>query len=211
MAGEDLVEQLGRVVEREPGVLHKPLLFLLEKPCEAVVFLIVRIASGLDAVQQVVVEIARAGLPELLVENLVAVLQRVEEGAVQFCSEREAVAGMAVDERLLGHTLAGEAVVHPRCVEIGEALFEEQVDHLLHLLHVHAGGAVGVELGQTHESEAEFFHDGCFLPAARRECLLRAEAFIISHSSYNKNGRVSIVFSALIRAFFRCIRRGDIV
>ena len=155
---EDLVQQLGGAVEGEAGVLHQSLGLLVQQPAEAVELLVFGIAAGFDAVEQVVVEVARPGLLQLVVEDPVPVLQGIEKAAVQLRGQREAVPGVAVHQRRLCDPLAGEAVVHDGGVEVGEALFDEPVDHLLDLLDVHGGVVVRVGQRHAHQAESKLFH-----------------------------------------------------
>ena len=114
-----------------------------------------RVAALLDAVKQVVVEVASAGLLELLVKDLVAILKAIEEAVMELGGQRKALARIAIDEGLLGNALACKAVVHPGGIKVGEALGHKQVDHLLDLLNVDRRTVGGVGLRQTHEAKAE--------------------------------------------------------
>ena len=134
--GQDLIQQLGRVVEGKAGVLHKAFGLLLEKPVEAVVFLVLQIVGGLDAVDEIIVKIACAGLLELFVEDPVAVLEGMEEAAVQLGGQRKAVPGIAVHNGFLRGALAGKAVIHDSRIEIGKAPFDKDIDHFLELIHI---------------------------------------------------------------------------
>ena len=67
-------------------MLYQSLGFLVQQPAEAVELLILGIVARLHAVDQVVIEIADAGLLQLLIENSVTILKAVEESAVELCS-----------------------------------------------------------------------------------------------------------------------------
>ena len=155
---QDLVQQLRRVVEGKARVLDEPLRLLVQQPVEAVKLLVLGVTARLDAVQEVVVEVARAGLLELLVEDAVAILEGVEEGAVELGRQGEALARVAVDNGGFGGLLTLEAVIHDGGVKVGEASADEEVHHLLELFDIDARVVVGVEKGQAHQAEAEFFH-----------------------------------------------------
>ena len=66
---------------------------------------------GNHGVDQVIVKISRAGLLQLLIEDLVPVFLCFKEGVVQFCGEGEAVPGIAINQRFFCRALAGEPVV----------------------------------------------------------------------------------------------------
>ena len=68
-------------------MLYQPLRFFVQQPVEAVQPVVLRPASRFDAVDQVIVKISRASLLQLLIEDLVPVFLRFEEGVMQFCSE----------------------------------------------------------------------------------------------------------------------------
>ena len=139
-------------------MLHQALGLLLQQPAEAVELLILGQAPGLDAVEQVVVEVPRPGLFQLFGEYPLHVLPGVEEAAVQLCGQREAVAGIALHQRLARHPLAGKAVVHDGRVEVGEAPLHEQVHHPLHLLNIHLRRVRRVQLRHAHQAKAKLFH-----------------------------------------------------
>ena len=113
-------------------------------------------ALRVDIVQPVVVEITGAGSAKLLLKEPFAVFLLLEHIGGELGGEGKAVARMTGDQRLLRRFLTLAAAVHPGSVKVGEALFQEAVYHLLHLLHVDAAVVVGVQQRQPHQAEAEF-------------------------------------------------------
>ena len=140
-------------------MLHEPGFLLAEQPFEAAVFFKLDDVACIDAVQQVVVEVSCAGLFELFGEDAVAIGGGVEEREMQLGGQREALARMALDQDYLHRALAGEPVVHPCGVEVGEAPLQEQVDHLLELLDVYRRLIGWIDDRQTHETKPEFLHN----------------------------------------------------
>ena len=85
-------------MERKACMPDQSLLFLFQQPVEAVILLIFRPAACFNAMDQVIVEISRAGLFQLLIEDPVPVLQGVEKSVVQLGCQGKAIPGMAVYE-----------------------------------------------------------------------------------------------------------------
>ena len=142
--GEDFIQQIGGVVEGEAGAADEALgLFLCQelKAVEALKFLIV---GPVNAVEEVVVEIACAGLFQLLGEHLVPARLVVKEAGVQLIGQGEALPGVALHQGGFGGVFTLEAAVHPGSVKIGEAPLKKGVYHLLDLLQVDVGGIVPV-------------------------------------------------------------------
>ena len=98
MLCQDLIQKLRRIVEGKARMLYQTLRLLVQQPVEAVKLLVLGVAARLNAVQEVVVKIPGAGLLELLVKDAVPILEGVEERTVEFCSQREAVARVAVND-----------------------------------------------------------------------------------------------------------------
>ena len=155
---QDPVQQLRRVVEGKAYMPHQALTPLLQKPVEAVILFIDRVAVGLDAMQQIIVEILRAGQLQLLLKDAVAVLKGVDKVAVELGGQRETIPGPAVHQRGLDRPLGLKAVIRDGRVEIGEASFQEKVHHSLELFQIDALFIVGVQQGKPHQAEAKIFH-----------------------------------------------------
>ena len=80
--GQHAVQHVGMVMERETHVLDEPLALFFGQPGKTVEFLVNFVVLDPDVVQQVVVKVAGAGLLQLGVEDLVAVLFAVQETRV---------------------------------------------------------------------------------------------------------------------------------
>ena len=68
------------------------------------------------------------------------------------------MASVTLDERLAHDALAVEIVVHVGRVEVGEAPFEEGVDHAFDLGDVHGLEVAGLCERQPHTAESQFAH-----------------------------------------------------
>ena len=150
MLCKNLVQQLRRGVEGDTRRYHQTLLLLIFQPAKTIELFILRQAAGLYTVEHIIVEIFHAGLAELLVKDGVSVLQAVEEAVMQLAGQGEFVPGIAAGEHLLHRGLALETAVHPGGVKVSKALFNEQVYHLLDLLHVDSARIGRVGGGQAH-------------------------------------------------------------
>ena len=141
--------------------------------------------------EQVVVEIARAGALEggvelLLGAGLIVALHR----GIELGAEGEAVARIAVDERLAGDLLGLAVVVDVGRVEIGAARLDEAVDHLTDGLHV---DAAVLALGEAHQAEAQLENvlaKICLHERALRSCphRVRSVIFIIYDRAGDRQG-----------------------
>ena len=158
MRREDLVEQLRAVVERESDVADTPLGFHAGGEGEAVEALDGAVVRGVEIVQQVVVEVVDAAFRELFGEDPLLIPFGFEEHRRELGGQCEAAAGMTLDERLAHDALAVEIVVHVGRVEVGEAPFEEGVDHAFDLGDVHGLEVAGLCERQPHTAESQFAH-----------------------------------------------------
>ena len=155
---EDLVEQLRAVVERESDVADTPLGFHAGGEGEAVEALDGAVVRGVEVVQQVVVEVVDAAFRELFGEDPLLIPFGFEEHRRELGGQCEAAAGMTLDERLAHDALAVEIMVHVGRVEVGEAPFEEGVDHAFDLGDVHGLEVAGLCERQPHTAESQFAH-----------------------------------------------------
>ena len=145
-------------MEGESGVLDKAVRLFLKHPVEAVILLVFFIHAFLYAMQQIIVEEGDAGLFELAFKHLVAILEGIEEAGMQLSCQREALTRITVNQGFLGHGFAGKSIVHQCGIEIGESLFDKQIDHFLDLFDINGRSFVRVCLGQAHQTETKFFH-----------------------------------------------------
>lgn len=125
---------------------------------EAVEALDGAVVRGVEIVQQVVVEVVDAAFRELFGEDPLLIPFGFEEHRRELGGQCEAVAGMTLDERLAHDALAVEIVVHVGRVEVGEAPFEEGVDHAFDLGDVHGLEVAGLCERQPHTAESQFAH-----------------------------------------------------
>lgn len=157
---EDLVEQLRAVVERESETADAPFGLHAGGEGEAAEPFGGAVVRGVEVVQQVVVEVVDAAFRELFVENPLLILLGLEEHRGELRGQREAVAGMPLDERFAHDALRAEVVIHVGRVEIGEAPFEEGVDHPFDLGNVHCREIAGFGQRQPHAAESQFARHG---------------------------------------------------
>lgn len=156
MCRENLVEQVGPVVEREAQAPNAPLGLQAPRKGEAVKAPHVLVMRDVEVVQQVVVEIVHAALFELLGEDALLIALLFEEHRRELRGQREARAVVTPHERLAHHRFALEVVVHVGRVEVGEAPFEKEVHHALDLRRVHRREVVLAQQRKTHAAESEF-------------------------------------------------------
>ena len=156
--GEDLVEQLGAVVIGEAEVLDKSLFLLLLYEIEAAVLVCTEKRVGVYVVQQIVIEIACAGLFKLLVEKTLGIALCLYADKRKLVGKQEGFTGMTLYQSLANYDLAGVFVIHICGVEIGETVLKEGVYHLAENLVIYRGGVVFVHKRQTHTAKSEFFH-----------------------------------------------------
>ena len=144
-----------------------PRLLFRNKVPKAVI-LVDRSIGPLQRVQQVEVEIPRAGALKACKELLLRRgFVRVSHESVQFRGQRIALPGIPVRHRGLERRLAQPSVVNIGRVKIGSAGRQEKVCHLTNLRNVDAAVRI---LGKAHQPEAEpervqgtnLFH--CFVP-----------------------------------------------
>ena len=107
-----------------------------------------------QVVQEVEVEIPRARARKGGGQHALGLLRGLGAGpGGQLCRQLVGLPGVAVHQRGLDGHFALAAEVAVRRVKVGEALGEEEVDHLLGLLDVD----VLADHGQAHQAEAELF------------------------------------------------------
>ena len=153
---EYLVEQLRAVVERKSEMSDAAFGLHAGGKGEAVEALDGLVIRDIEVVQQVVVEVVDAAFRELLVENPLLIPFRFEEHRREFGGQREALAGVTLDERLAHDALRAEVVVHIGRVEIGKAPFEKRVHHPFDLGDVHRCEIAGLGERQPHTAESQF-------------------------------------------------------
>ena len=117
-------------------MLHQPGFLLLCQPVKAVKLRVFLVMILSHIMQQVIVKIRYARLFELLVENIVHSLCRLEKSRVQLRRERKALSGIPVHKSLLRRRFTVETTVHPRGIKIGEALLNKIIYHLLRRLDI---------------------------------------------------------------------------
>jgi len=157
MRGEHLVEQLGRIVERHADVLRFALGLHAGGEREGIELLRLFIGAYGDVVDEEVIHVVHAQLLELFIENIFLILHAFEDARRNFGGDGEAVSAVAFGHGFPESDLAFVAVVDVGGVEVGEAAFEERIDHFFYGLHIKRRLVVFVQERQTHESEAEFF------------------------------------------------------
>ena len=141
---EDLVKQLGELAA----------VLLGEEPSESIIFLIFLQHPGFYPVDQVILEVTRAGLLQLLIEHLVPSFERIEESRMEL--GRQSVCGsvMAACKSLLNNILAGKTIVHPCSIKIRKPFLHEQIYHPADLFNVYIGCVGRIILRQSHKAEA---------------------------------------------------------
>ena len=150
VGAQQLVELLGRGVEREASVLDETLLPLLGDPVPHAPLVKEMRPELAEVVKEVEVEVACARLPERGLELGHGVLTALAANpGSSLGGQLEALARVALDERLADGLLASR--IGPGGVEVGESGVHEQVDHLLRLLDVDGLA----RLGQAHEAKSQ--------------------------------------------------------
>ena len=154
---EDLFQQDGIVVVGEADVLDQTLGLAGNNEVEAAVLGDVDVVAG-QIVEEVIVKVAGAGLFQLLGKNTGIVCGGLDRCDRHLVGQQEGLSGMALDQTFTDSHLAGVVVIHIGGIDIGEALFEEVVKHLLDLLEVDISLFAAGDEGQAHGAKTEFFH-----------------------------------------------------
>ena len=154
MCLEKFLKQLRIAVEGETVILNESLLFKflnIVPDVELVVFLIV---APLQRVQQIVVDITRAGpLKRCSKFSLCGFLVLNHIVAHQFACKGVAVPRIALDQSLLDGLFRSRI---SKCgVEICAARFHEQIDHVRGLRNINASV---FQFRKPHKSESQFKH-----------------------------------------------------
>ena len=153
MGVQQFLQQIRIRVKGESDVSDQPLLFPLGNEFPEMEFVIILIVVPLQRVQQIVVEIPRAGSLQtgvkfLLCELLILALAP----AHQLRCDGICIPGMPVRNRGLESRFAASVVVDKRRIEVSAACGDKAVRHFAHLGNVNASVFV---LGQPHQPKAQ--------------------------------------------------------
>ena len=156
MSGQNLVQHFGRIVEGEPQALDATLLLLFEELFPHLAALHGGKPVLIQGVEQVHVEVARAGALQLLLEDgeHFPLLLQAEDG--HLIRQEKTFPWMALHQALLHRPLGEAVMIGIGRVKVSEPLLQEAVGHGRNLLKVDIL-PVSVQDGQPHKAEAEFF------------------------------------------------------
>ena len=149
MGGQELIQEVRTRVEGKAHVLDEALGFLLLGEVPQVELIIPGIVVFHQGMEQVVIEIFRAGALQADLELLFGRLFRGRHGSVDLGGQGIAFPGIAFHQRLAGGVFRSQVDIGG--IKIGEPGFQEQIYHLLHLFHIDAQAFPG----QAHEAESQ--------------------------------------------------------
>jgi len=158
VSGEQLVEDLGAVVDGEPDVADLPSRLLLGDEIPHVELVELRGACATHVVEQVEVDVIDTQAVERRLEIALRDLPAGHGPGEALGGNGIRIPRVTRGERLPERCLRCTIMVNICGVEIGAPALEEDIDHLLELLDVDALLVGGVEQRQTHAAEAEL---GC--------------------------------------------------
>lgn len=159
--GQNLVEHLSAVMERDAHVAHLALGLQLERRLVGAAVLEVLVVCRPLRVHEVEVEIVNAAGFELALEEGADVRLGLEEALGQLVGQDVLVTAMAARQALFQRQLALAVKIAVGGVKVVEALRQKIVDHLLRLLNVD----IFALHRQAHTAKAKillnFFHVNC--------------------------------------------------
>ena len=151
--GEDLLQELGPVVEGDAHMAHLALLLQLKGRLVGAALLVVGIAALALGMHQIEVEVIDAAGLQLAFEQGADIRLGLEEAAGKLVGQDVLVPGVAAGEAGLQRRLALALDVAVGGIKIIEARVQERIHHLLRFLQIHL---IAVH-GQAHAAESKIF------------------------------------------------------
>lgn len=149
VSGQEPVQEFRSRMEGKAHVFDQSLGFLFLGEIPQVELIIPGIVVFHEGMEEVVIEIFRAGALQAGLELLFGGLFRGRHGGVDLGGQGVAFPGIAFHQRLAGGSFRSQVDIGG--IKIGEPGFQEQVHHLLHLFHIDAQALPG----QAHEAESQ--------------------------------------------------------